>query len=85
MIEERLQSMHQAIMLELQPKLHLRMDDFTGRVLIQIIRIEMSNLGDIREEVDLLRPEVCSITESNISAIPPVISPVVQPFPLSGP
>lgn len=47
--------------------------------------IKMPDLGAIKEKMDKLRAEVCSLTESHTSAIPPFIPPVVQLTPLPGP
>lgn len=45
----------------------------------------MPNLGDIREEVDVLRAEVCYVTKSHMLAISPVVPLFVQLISSPGP
>lgn len=51
----------------------------------QFVEIEILNLKHVREEVDILRAEVCSLTKSHMTVIPPIIALVVQTSPLYDP
>lgn len=48
-------------------------DDFEGGLSAQFNDIEAPDLGDIIEEVTILRADIYSLTKSNILSIPLVI------------
>lgn len=41
------------------------------------IDIDTPTLGHMKEEVDILQEKVCSLTESHLSAISPVVSLII--------
>lgn len=75
MIESMLDSVCQFAMFELRAELHKCMDSFESRVSSRFSNIKVLDLGDIRKEVDVLRVEIHSLTESHMIAISMVVPP----------
>lgn len=72
-------------MSKLRAKFHSLIDAIKDRVLSQFSSIEISDIGDIKDEVDLFRVEVHTLTKSHISSITLVVSLIIQPLPLNVP
>lgn len=54
-------------------------------MLAQFSNIETPDMGEIREEVSTMWIYICSLTKSNIPAIPLVIPPIIHPTSPHGP